>query len=277
MKKPLRWSVMTDFERQLPYYYTFVGTYYEQEHIKRTHGYPRFQWLQCRCGRGELILGDSRKFTIEQGKGMLLFPNEPHEYHALEPGWQVDLIVFTGTQIENFVRHILQAECSTVYDVANPQLTAGRLEDLYALTGSSPTTARELTCSALVYSFLVELSRLCSVGQASPIVRLGDKLSPVFTYIEGSFEKPITLSELAALAGLTPQYFCSLFKKATSQTPVEYINLIKLRHAKALLLQTELPVREIAHRVGIEDPSYFCALFKRYEHMTPMAFRTLRG
>jgi AraC-like DNA-binding protein len=151
------------------------------------------------------------------------------------------------------------------------------LEDLYALTGSSPTTARELTCSALVYSFLVELSRLCSAGQASPIVRLGDKLSPVFTYIEGSFEKPITLSELAALVGLTPQYFCSLFKKATSQTPVEYINLIKLRHAKALLLQTELPVREIAHRVGIEDPSYFCALFKRYEHMTPMAFRTLRG
>ena len=75
--------------------------------------------------------------------------------------------------------------------------------------------------------------------------------------------------------GLTPQYFCSLFKKATSQTPVEYINLIKLRHAKALLLQTDLPVQEIAHRVGIEDASYFCALFKRYEHMTPITFRTL--
>lgn len=276
MKKPLVWSIMTDFERQLPYYYTIIGNYYEQEHIKRTHGYPSFQWLQCRCGRGELILENNKKFIIEPGRGMLLFPNEPHEYHALEPGWQVDLIVFTGTQIEDFIRRILKAERSTVYDVASPQTLSGRLEELYMLAGTSPAT-KELTCSALTYAFLVELSRLCSSGQSSPMVRLGDKLSPVFSYIAQNVDKQISLHALAELVGLTPQYFCSLFKKATSQTPVEYINLIKLRHAKALLLQTELPVREIAHRVGVEDPSYFCALFKRYEHMTPMSFRTLHG
>ena len=274
MKKPLLWSIMTDFERQLPYYYTIVGTYYEQEHIKRPNGYPHFQWLQCRCGRGELTLENNKKFIIDQGRGMLLFPNEPHEYRALEPGWQVDLIVFTGTQTEDFIRRILKAEASTVYDITGSRLLASRLEDLYALASTSPAS-KELACSALTYTLLVELSRLCSVGQASPMARLSDKLSPVFDYIEQAFAKQISLGELAELVGLTPQYFCSLFKKATSQTPVEYINLIKLRRAKALLLQTDLPVQEIAHRVGIEDASYFCALFKRYEHMTPMTFRTL--
>ena len=265
---------MTDFERQLPYYYTIVGTYYEQEHIKRPHGYPHFQWLQCRCGRGELTLENNKKFIIDQGRGMLLFPNEPHEYRALEPGWQVDLIVFTGTQIEAFVRHVLKAETSTVYDVASPQMLAGRLEDLYTMTRVSPS-AKGLACSALTYTLLTELSRLCSVGQASPMVRLTDKLAAVFSHIERSFAQPIALGELAALTGLTPQYFCSLFKKATSQTPVEYVNLVRLRHAKELLLQTKLTVQEIAAQVGIEDPSYFCALFKRYEHMTPVTFRTL--
>ena len=276
MKKPLVWSIMTDFERQLPYYYTIVGTYYEQEHINRPHGYPHFQWLQCRCGRGELILEDNKKFIIEQGRGMLLFPNEPHEYRALEPGWQVDLIVFTGTQTEDFIRRILKAESSTVYDIAGAQLLAGRLEDLYAMASTSPAS-KELACSALTYTLLVEISRLCSVGQAFPMVRLTEKLSPVFAYIEHSVEKQISLGELAEIVGLSPQYFCSLFKKATSQTPVEYINLIKLRHAKALLLQTALPVQEIARQVGIEDASYFCALFKRYERMTPITFRTLHG
>lgn len=276
MKKPLIWSIMTDFERQLPYYYTIVGTYYEQEHIKRPHGYPHFQWIQCRCGRGELTLGNNKKFIIEQGRGMLLFPNEPHEYRALEPGWLVDLVVFVGTQTESFIRHVLKAESSTVYDVANPRILAGRLEDLYAMSRTSPS-ANELACSALTYTVLTELSRLCSIGQGSPMVRLTDKLSPVFSYIEQALAQPITLGELADLVGLTPQYFCSLFKKATSQTPVEYINLIKLRRAKELLLQTPLTVQEIARRVGIEDASYFCALFKRHEHVTPLTFRTLHG
>lgn len=276
MNKPLIWSVMTDFDRQLPYYYTIVGTYYEQEHIKRPNGYPRFQWIQCRSGRGELTLSNNRKFIIEQGRGMLLFPNEPHEYKALEKGWLVDLIVFTGTEIEHFIRHILRADGSAVYDIATPQIIAGRLEELYAAAGTS-LPAQSLTCSALTYTLLTELLRLISAGQTSPMVRLLDRIRPALTHIEAYPDRQLSLAELAELTDLTPQYFCSVFKKATSQTPVEYINLIKIRKAKELLLQTALPVREIAQRVGIEDASYFCALFKRHEHMTPMAFRTLHG
>ncbi len=276
MSKPLIWSVMTDFDRQLPYYYTIVGTYYEQEHVCRPKGYPYFQWIQCRSGKGELTLGDNKKFIIEKGRGMLLFPNEPHEYKALEKGWLVDLIVFTGTQVEHFLRHVLKAEGSCVYDVASPQIIAGKLEELYAMADSSLPT-QSLSCSALTYTVLAELSRLLSVGQSSPMVRLFERIRPALAHIDASFEKQFTLSELATMVGLTPQYFCSLFKKATSQTPIEYINLIKLRHAKELLLQTALPVREIARCVGIEDASYFCALFKRAEHMTPLEFRTLHG
>ena len=276
MSKPLIWSVMTDFDRQLPYYYTIVGTYYEQEHIRRPKGYPYFQWIQCREGRGELTLGDNKKFIIDKGRGMLLFPNEPHEYKALEPGWLVDLIVFTGTQVEQFLLHVLKADTSRVYDIASPQILAGRLEELYA-AANAPFPTGSLSCSALIYTLLTELSRLISVGQTSPMVRLLDKIRPALSHIESYPDKQYSLADLAALCSLTPQYFCSVFKRATSQTPIEYITLIKLRRAKELLLQTSLPVREIARRVGIEDTSYFCALFKRHEHTTPMAFRLLHG
>ena len=84
------------------------------------------------------------------------------------------------------------------------------------------------------------------------------------------------MSDLADIAGLTPQYLCSLFKSITSKTIFEYICLTKIQKSKEILLKSpNLMVKTVAEMSGFNDESYFCVVFKRQEKMSPLEFRRL--
>lgn len=98
-------------------------------------------------------------------------------------------------------------------------------------------------------------------------------LSPVIDYIDKNYSSDITLEELARLAGVGREYFCTIFRRKTGMRPFEYIAAIRIREAKKLLTYTELTAAEIGKTVGYEDKSYFGRVFKRYAGMPPTAFR----
>ncbi len=266
--------IATEFDLTLPYYFAGVGVQYEQEHILRPDGHPHYQWIQCRDGRGELRLR-GKNYSLEQGQGMLLFPWESHEYFAMTSSWTVDWIIFRGTDTERFIQDMLGLRESCVLAVTTPHVIAGKLEELYG-TAHSALSTKNMLCSALVYGVLMDLLRLASLGQSPSIVTRFAKLTPALNYIDAAYDRPITLSELSELTGVTPQYFCEYFKKATSQTPVEYINMVKIRKSKELLLLSpNRKIKEVAEQVGFLDTSYFCSLFRRLEGMSPSEFRAL--
>ncbi len=77
---------------------------------------------------------------------------------------------------------------------------------------------------------------------------------------------------------MTPQYLCTAFKRFTSQTLFEYINMVRIRKSKELLLYNKkIQIKEIAHLVGFQDVSYFCLTFRKLEKMSPTEFRGLHN
>lgn len=62
-------------------------------------------------------------------------------------------------------------------------------------------------------------------------------------------------------------------KALTGFSTHQYIIDIKLRHAKNLLVRTELTISEIAFQVGIKDPTYFSKLFRKKFNRSPRQFR----
>lgn len=263
--------IATEFDLTLPYYFAGVGIRYEQEHIRRPAGHPHYQYIQSREGAGELRLR-GRVYTLDAGRGMLLFPNEPHEYFALTPSWTVDWIIFRGSDTERFIREMLGLHESSVLTVTTSHVLAGKMEELYS-TALSSLPAKNIRCSALVYGILTDLLRFLAPDQGLSMENRFLRLAPVLAYIEENYHRPIALSELAELAELTPQYLCSCFKRATSQTPVAYMNMVRIRKSKELLLSDpQMPIREVARMVGFWDVSYFCAVFRRTEGMSPSRF-----
>jgi YesN/AraC family two-component response regulator len=97
------------------------------------------------------------------------------------------------------------------------------------------------------------------------------------SYIEDHYPEEIRLENLADMAYLSPEYFSKVFKRLTSQTPVEFINNVRMEKAKQLLAQSRQPVTEIANQTGFHDLNYFSRQFKKTTGKTPVEWRKAAG
>lgn len=93
-------------------------------------------------------------------------------------------------------------------------------------------------------------------------------------YIAAHIREELTVTELASLVYVSPDYLSRLFKRKYKHSVSEYIMDYRIRLAARLLQDTELSLMEIAEQVGINNYSYFIKLFKRKYKMTPKNFRS---
>ncbi len=100
-----------------------------------------------------------------------------------------------------------------------------------------------------------------------------DAIAMAIDYMEKNYQKPLTLTLLANVVSLNYAYFSNIFKSRTGVSVTAYLQNIRLRRAKELLISTGDRVREIAHKVGFSDERYFEKLFKNSEGITPSEYR----
>lgn len=92
-------------------------------------------------------------------------------------------------------------------------------------------------------------------------------------YINHQLMQNLSITQLAEVLDVTPNYLITKFRQETGVTPVAYINKIKMQQAANLLCQTNLPIQEISNLVGVSDANYFVKLFKREYQKTPKNYR----
>jgi transcriptional regulator GlxA family with amidase domain len=91
--------------------------------------------------------------------------------------------------------------------------------------------------------------------------------------IAESFAVASPVEEMTRWSGLSPRTFKRRFKEATGQSPIAYVQRIRIEEAKRLLEATDQPVEEISWAVGYEDPASFRRLFRRVTGLAPGAYR----
>lgn len=87
--------------------------------------------------------------------------------------------------------------------------------------------------------------------------------------------QPISMDELCALEGLTPQHICRIFKQCVRMRPSEYILNVRISHAKEMLLHTSHSISEIAYWCGFENNNYFWKKFRDITGYAPGEYRKL--
>ena len=91
--------------------------------------------------------------------------------------------------------------------------------------------------------------------------------------IKENLHKKIILPQIAEKCELSYVQFIRRFKLSTGMTPSKYIILLRIQKAKAMLSNTDLPIRDIASACGFEDEYYFSNFFKKQIGISPTAFR----
>ena len=98
-------------------------------------------------------------------------------------------------------------------------------------------------------------------------------LSRVTDYIMANLEQELSLTDLAAVAELSPSYFLRAFKSETGQTPHRFLMERRVQKAGELLRQTDLPLAEITYACGFASQSHMTDTFKRHLGITPGRLR----
>lgn len=92
-------------------------------------------------------------------------------------------------------------------------------------------------------------------------------------WLSANFDKEISIQALAGRVGLSTRSFNRRFKIATGETPLAYLQKIRIKTAKELLQDSNLTIAEIADKIGYSDCSYFSALFKKQMSQSPNTYR----
>lgn len=96
-------------------------------------------------------------------------------------------------------------------------------------------------------------------------------------YLNQNLQSKIDFKELARHHAVSYRTFLRRFVEATGESPIKYLQKIRIEAAKSLLETSDLNLESIMERVGYSDPASFSQLFKRTTHLTPIAYRRQFG
>lgn len=98
-----------------------------------------------------------------------------------------------------------------------------------------------------------------------------EETAAVRRYIEGNYDKNISLNDLANLTGLSKYHLLRLFTKENGITPYNYLSTLRIDKAKKLLQEGVSPM-ETAFSTGFSDQSHFSNFFKKLIGLTPKQY-----
>lgn len=121
-----------------------------------------------------------------------------------------------------------------------------------------------------LFAVLLEHRLLVQAGEADVKI---EGIKKCLAYMEAHLHEPIPLNDLAELVHLSPNYFCTYFKKYTGVTPFAKLHQIRLKKAAKLLRHSDAAISEIAEACGFETVSFFIRKFKERYNCTPAVYR----
>ncbi len=127
--------------------------------------------------------------------------------------------------------------------------------------------------SALATHYTRAFLLLIERGWAAQPAGRPDAVEAAVQYLHANFTRRLTLAELAGVGRVSPTHLAHRFTARLGESPMRYLQRVRLEAGKRLLATTDLSVQEIARHVGFDDPLYFSRVLKRTTGASPSGYR----
>ena len=233
---------------------------------------------------------DGRRLTMSQGDICLLDSNVPHSLEYLDRG---DIVIAIEMQREYLTRGFLQR-------LGNNGIINGFLINALSLTAAhdqyllfrkqaenpihsivqhllceyyAPQICSDKMVDAYMVLLFCEILRQYRNQAFSNLPNVRWRIVDILEYIENNY-LTATLQSTARHFGFQPNYLSSCIKKETGRTFKELLILQRMYQASFYLTNTEMPVYEIAVKVGYENLGFFYKKFEEIYKCKPAAYRS---
>ncbi len=263
-----------------------AGYYYvdalHPRYIMPSHWHKEWELIRVRRGCMSFRV-DEQTFRAQTGDIVLLYDSTLHGGEP-EEGCEYECFLFdlhglfrTSEIIKKHIRPFYRLErLPLVLYPAGQYPTVAAAADRI-LSGCADGYWDELTLLGGLCDLFAQLLRhgLYTIGKPPSPARSQQfsSIKAVLDFVEQEYASPITLSDLAARAGMSPNYFCRVFRQITHQTPIEYVLSYRVEQAAILLSTSDLPITAVSLNCGFNDYSYFIRVFRRLKGVTPRQYR----
>ena len=129
-------------------------------------------------------------------------------------------------------------------------------------------------------ALLIEMPRAWQAGFAVVPLKTehnDEAISTAQDWLHENFHRPFPLEAPAQRAGMSLRNFVRRFKQATGDSPLTYLQKLRIAAAKRLLENNHRTMQEISDAVGYQDVAFFRSLFQRHTGVSPSAYRERFG
>ncbi|HEV7992113.1 MAG TPA: AraC family transcriptional regulator [Gemmatimonadaceae bacterium] len=246
------------------------GTYTRQRFAPHLH--ETFSLGAIEVG-ASMIRYRGRAVTQHAGDVVVIPAREVHTGEAASPaGWSYRMLYLPLDLIENFVSldHFVFEGPS----VADRDLAA-RVVALHRALEAGVEPLRGQTAMADVLHLLQE-RHASGAARSVPESQRAASVSCVRDYLEEHFAKTVTLTELAALSGVSPFHLSRQFRARYGLPPYMYLELVRVNRAREMLQRGD-PISRIAFATGFSDQSHLTRRFKRVVGVPPGQYAKTYG
>ena len=270
-------------------YITDIGYYPHADghYRERLQPIAEYVLIYCMEGEGWCRIGnaDSHHHAKGQGEGVtyriqanqyiILPQGQPHAYGAdKEHPWTIYWLHFTGQHaaIYSEGQHLPQ----DIVPTHNSRISERQLvfEEIFSTLEQSTTREALRYASSLLHYYLASMRYLQHFRRQSETSNVyGDIVAAAKHYMQENLEHRLTLEQLARYTGYSSSHFSLLFRQQTGESPLAYLNRLKIKHACWLLTTTTMRINQVCHKVGFDDSYYFSRLFKQMTGCSPKHYR----
>lgn len=122
---------------------------------------------------------------------------------------------------------------------------------------------------------LVHTARLASEGEG--VARIHPAVAAMAEYLHAHYAQSLSLGEMSAKLGYTPQYLSCLFHRETGISLSGFLQRLRVEKSCTMLAQSRMSVSAIAQEVGYSDLKHFNSVFRKHMGISPREFRARVG
>lgn len=239
---------------------------------KRNYGSKENILIYVTNGSGEVCIKD-KNFYLSKNDYIIIPKNTPHQYSTKEKdAWTIYWVHFDGTKADLLKNNFGKRTSLQAHHTPNDNFRVNMfMEIIHTLSMGYVKSHLEyvnLSFQQLLASFLYPDQFMQHLN-----VQDADVISKNITYMKENIGKPLSLKDLADQAGLSIAHYSKLFTQKTGFSPVDHFIQLKIQHACKLLDISQLYIKEVAHKVGYQDPYYFSRIFKKVMQMSPLEYK----
>ena len=247
------------------------------------HWHDEFEIIYVKEGIVSLTINDE-SYVAKKNSIHLINPRELHLMGSSDPSVSYYAILFplefisfqTMDDLENhYMQPLRSGQKRIINELRDPKLLQGLypiLDELVSLHPYKDSANRYKCRLLLLQAFFLIASQPDTIFPSVTKSQATTQME-ILTYILMHYTENITLANLSKEFHLSEKYISRYFKEHFQLGFTQYLNHLRLSHARKLLETTALPVTEVALQSGYENVSYFIRLFKKNTGKAPLQYR----